>query len=58
VEVESAYAWGSKDVEQPATNKSADNTQQNVEQNALTFPIYKLAANKPCDQAENYPSQK
>ena len=40
VEVESAYTTSSKDVEQPATSKSADNTQQDVEQNALTSPIY------------------
>src|ERR1017187_8976140 len=32
IEVESAYARGSKDVEQPATGKSADNTHQDVEQ--------------------------
>jgi hypothetical protein len=49
---------GSKDVEQPATSKSADNSQQDVEQDALTSPIYKLAADEPCNQAENYPSQK
>ncbi|HLM99167.1 MAG TPA: hypothetical protein VK335_07795 [Bryobacteraceae bacterium] len=45
-------------MEQPATSKSADNSQEDVEQDALTFPIYKLAAYEPCNQAENYPSQK
>jgi hypothetical protein len=58
IEVESAYARGSKDVEQPATGKSADNTQQDVEQDALTCPIYNLAADEPRNQAENYPGQK
>jgi len=56
VEVDSAYAMGSKDAEQPATAKSADNTQQDVEQHALTSPIHKLAADEPCNQAENDPS--
>ena len=47
VEVGSAYARGSKYMEQPATSKSADNAQQDVEQDALAFPVYKLAANEP-----------
>jgi len=58
VEVQSAYAGGTEYTEQPATSKSADNSQQDVEQNALTSPIYNLAANEPCNQAENYPRQK
>jgi hypothetical protein len=45
-------------VEQPATGKRADNTQQDVEQDALTSPIYNLAADEPRNQAENYPSKK
>jgi hypothetical protein len=45
-------------MEQPATSKSADNSQQDVEQDALTSTIYKLAADEPGNQAENYPSQK
>jgi len=40
-------------VEQPATRKSADNSQEDVEHDALTSPIYNLAADEPCDQAEN-----
>ena len=41
MEVESGYAGGSKDVEQPATRKSADHAQQDVEQDAspLLFTI-------------------
>src|ERR1017187_1248997 len=40
VEVEPADARGAKDVEQPAAGKSADNSQQDVEQDALTSPVY------------------
>jgi hypothetical protein len=56
VEVKSAYAGCSKDMKQPAAGKSADNTQQNVEQDAFTSSVHKLAADEPCNQAENYPS--
>lgn len=58
VEVESAYARSPKDVEQPTASKSADNSQQDVEQNALTSPIYQFAADVSCNQAENYPGPK
>jgi hypothetical protein len=58
VEIEPANPGGSKGVEQPAPNNGADNSQQDVEHDALTSPIYDLAANKPCNQTENDPSQK
>jgi hypothetical protein len=45
-------------MEQPAASKGADNSQQDVEQDAFTSPIYKLAADEPGNQAKNYPSQK
>jgi len=45
-------------MEQPATSKSADNSQKDVEQHTLTSPIYDLAADEAGNQAENYPSQK
>jgi len=45
-------------VEQPASNNGADNAQQDVEHDALTSPIYDLAANKTGKQTENDPSQK
>jgi len=51
VEVEPTYARSAKYMEQPATGKSADNSQQNVEQEAFTSPIHKLAGDKPCNQA-------
>ena len=58
VEVESAYARGSKHAEQPATGKSAYNTQQDVEQYALASPIDNLAADESGNQTENDPGQK
>jgi hypothetical protein len=45
-------------VEQPATGQSADNTQQDVEQDALTSPIYNHAADEIGNQTENHPNQK
>jgi hypothetical protein len=57
VKVESGYARGSKDMEQPATGKSADNAQQDVEQNALASTVHDLAADEPGNQTENDPSQ-
>jgi hypothetical protein len=58
IDIESAYARGSKYVEQPATGKSAHNSQQDIEKDALTSPVDKFAGDVPCNQAENYPSQK
>jgi hypothetical protein len=43
-------------MEQPAAGKSADTSQQDIEQDTLTSPIYKLAANKSRGLAEKYPS--
>jgi len=55
VEVEPVYALASKDVEQPAAGESADNTQKDVEQDALASPVYNLAANESRNQTQNDP---
>jgi hypothetical protein len=57
VDVEPVYALASKNVEQPATGKSADNTQKDVEQDALAPPVYNLAADVSRNQAENDPGK-
>jgi len=49
VEVQAIDARGSKDVEEPAASQSADNTQQDIEHDALTSPVYDLAADEPCN---------
>jgi len=56
VQVKPAYPSGSKGAEQPAPNNGADNSQQDVEHDALASPVYDLAANKPGNQTENDPS--
>jgi tetratricopeptide (TPR) repeat protein len=54
-EVKSVYTGGSEGTKQPATGHGTDNSQQDVRQNALLSPLYKLAAYEPRRQTENYP---
>lgn len=42
---------GPKDVEKPATYKSTDDSQQDVEYDALTSVIYKFAGDEPGNKA-------
>jgi len=58
MEVEPAYPGRSEDVEQPATGKGTDNSQEDIEQDALTSPVYQLAGDIPRHQAEANPGQK
>jgi hypothetical protein len=51
VEVKSTDTMTAKDVEQPAAKKGPHNSQQDVEYDAFTSPIYELAADEPGDQA-------
>jgi hypothetical protein len=57
VEVESAYAGLTKEAEEPPAGKSANNTQEDVEDDPLTSPIYNLATDISGNQTENDPSQ-
>lgn len=57
VQVESAYATGAKNVKEPTAGEGADNTQQNVEQDALASPVDDFAADESCNQTENHPRE-
>ena len=57
-EVQSIYTGGSEGIEQPASGHGANNSEQEVWQNALSSSLYKPAAYEPRRQTENYPDHK
>ena len=58
VNVEARYSMSTHKTENPATDYRSYDPQYDVQENAFTSLIHNLAADKPCDQAQDNPSEK